>query len=375
MSVLFLFILCIAYVAMIGRFAYGFEKVPEFRSFHRAPATRFCLVIPFRNESQALPNLLACLKELDYPADLTECIFVDDASEDDSVAIIGSFALPFTVSIIANERRTASPKKDAIVTAIEKTGMDWIITTDADCTMGKDWLRAYDGFIQDEQPDFVAAPVGVPGRSDLWHSLQLMEHMALQGATIGGFGIGRPFLCNGANMAYTKQLFRELNGYLGNEDVASGDDVFLLHKAVSARKKTAFLKSKDAIVCTAMAADFDTYVQQRVRWARKSSGYRSRFAKVVAAVVFLGNFMLAVAVLGILRPSRFFGHFDSLAVGYFFAFKCIADYILITKTRRFFGVYTYHFFSASLIYPFVSSFVALRSLFGGYRWKGRRFNR
>jgi hypothetical protein len=32
-------------------------------------------------------------------------------------------------------------------------------------------------------------------------------------------------MCNGANLAYTKTLFQELNGFDGNEKIASGDDI------------------------------------------------------------------------------------------------------------------------------------------------------
>jgi hypothetical protein len=56
---------------------------------------------------------------------------------------------------------------------------------------------------------------------------------ALQGATIGSFGLGLGFMCNGANFAYKKSLFESLGGFAGNKNIASGDDVFLLQKAVT----------------------------------------------------------------------------------------------------------------------------------------------
>ena len=38
-------------------------------------------------------------------------------------------------------------------------------------------------------------------------------------------------LCNGANLAYKKSIFRELNGFEGNSHISSGDDIFLMEKA------------------------------------------------------------------------------------------------------------------------------------------------
>jgi hypothetical protein len=61
------------------------------------------------------------------------------------------------------------------------------------------------------------------------HHFQQLDIASLQGATIGSFGINKGFMCNGANFVY-QILFQELNGFHGNDTIASGDDVFLLQK-------------------------------------------------------------------------------------------------------------------------------------------------
>ena len=61
-------------------------------------------------------------------------------------------------------------------------------------------------------------------------NFQLLDFLSLQAATLGGFGIKKPFLCNGANLAYKKTVFTKLNGFQGNENIASGDDIFLFEK-------------------------------------------------------------------------------------------------------------------------------------------------
>jgi hypothetical protein len=44
------------------------------------------------------------------------------------------------------------------------------------------------------------------------------------------FGIGKGFMCNGANLAYTKLLFEELNGFNGNDKTPVEMMSFLLQK-------------------------------------------------------------------------------------------------------------------------------------------------
>ena len=128
----------------------------------REMKTTFSIVIPFRNEEDQLTALLQSLAELDYPQEDFELILIDDDSTDASVSIIEGFAANHSLplSILNNDRLSASPKKDALATGIAKARFEWIITTDADCILPKMWLNAYDSAIQDQPKlKFVAGPV------------------------------------------------------------------------------------------------------------------------------------------------------------------------------------------------------------------------
>ena len=58
-------------------------------------------------------------------------------------------------------------------------------------------------------------------------------------------------MCNGANLAYEKNAFFEVYGFEGIDDIASGDDMLLMHKIQKiSRIRLAFLKSTNAIVTT-----------------------------------------------------------------------------------------------------------------------------
>ena len=145
------------YCFLIIAFSIGFHLVNDFKPENTTQTQKFTVIIPFRNEEKALPSLLKSIQALKYPHELFEILFVDDASEDDSVNIIKqgldtkssneNFTRP-DVKIIDNNRKTGSPKKDAINAAIAIANFDWIITTDADCSLPKNWLLTFDAFIQ-----------------------------------------------------------------------------------------------------------------------------------------------------------------------------------------------------------------------------------
>jgi len=366
------------YCFIIIAFSIGFHLVDDFELEKITQTSKFTVIIPFRNEERSLPTLLKSIQELDYSKELFEIVFVDDASEDCSVDIISEFInkTPFNttnIHIINNNRKTSSPKKDAINTAIDIAQFDWIITTDADCTVPKNWLQILDAFIQKKNPKLIVAPVTYAINNRFLEQFQLIDFLSLQGSTIGGFGIKKPFLCNGANLCYNKQIFKEVNGFDGNTSIASGDDIFLLEKIYkSYPNKVHYLKSPEAIVKTKPQHTFKKLVNQRIRWAAKSTVYSNPFSKLVSIVVFAMNALLIVLLL-----TSILGHNSWQLLLFLFVLKFLVDIILIFKTATFFKqLYILkHFVLSSLLYPFFIMFVIIVSLKSGYSWKGRQFKK
>ena len=366
---LILGIFFLIYILFIGQLIYGFNRMKRFSKKEFTPKTSFTIVVPFRNEKENLPNLLHSISLLDYPKELVEVILVDDDSDDGWKLEVGSWK--FEIRLIKNIRKTNSPKKDAIEIAIEIAKNDWIITTDADCLVQKDWLIIFDQYIQKNEVEMMASGVCYVPKTGFLSAFQNLDFLSLQGATIGSFGIGKPFMCNGANFAYSKVFFEKLNGFQGNETIASGDDVFLLQKAVSfAPKKVGFLLAKESIVATKPVATWSELFQQRVRWASKSTGYSSVYGKLLALVVFGGNLAWVLSFL-----LWLFGILDQNVYMFLVALKFLIDFILLYKTENFFQLRLQYVLISSLLYPFFSVSVAVYSLFGKYNWKGRNFRK
>jgi len=359
-------VILIAYLLTIGWLIFGFTKINSIEYIGLPPKTSFTIIVPFRNEVKSLPVLLDSFSKLNYPTDLFEVILVDDESEERFQ--ISDFR--FQITTIQNIRTSNSPKKDAIETAMKVTKTDWVITTDADCVVNKNWLLALDNYIQLHHVSMIAGAVTYDGDNSFLHQFQQLDLASLQGATIAGFGIKKGFMCNGANFAYTKSFFQKLHGFEGNNTIASGDDVFLLQKAIARfPEKVAYLKSKNTIVHTKPVNDWKSLFYQRVRWASKTSSYQSAFGKRLGLLVFVGNlsfvYCFCLVVFGLL-PFFF--------LGFYFLLKFGIDAVLIQKANRFLTKRKIRYLLlSSLWYPFFSTAVALYSLFGKYEWKGRRF--
>ncbi|SFZ89423.1 Glycosyltransferase, catalytic subunit of cellulose synthase and poly-beta-1,6-N-acetylglucosamine synthase [Flaviramulus basaltis] len=367
-------IITVIYLLLIGSFVYGFDKVDNFKLDDITPTTRFSIIIPFRNEAENLPSLLKSIEALEYPKSLFEIILVDDDSEDNSVSIIKQFINNYqNISIILNDRKTNSPKKDAITTAIKKAENEWIITTDADCILPKYWLDSFDEYIQKTNTLCIVAPVTYSQQNHFLHRFQLLDILSLQGATIGGFGSNKPFLCNGANFAYKKELFDELNGFEGNNNIASGDDIFFLEKVSKTYpKQLHYLKCEQAIVTTNSQPTWKHLISQRIRWAAKTSAYNNWFGKLTGLTVLLMNSIIIISLL-----LSLMGVFKLKILLYIIIIKFNIDFFLIYKSANFFNQkeVLMSFFFGFIIYPFFSVYVAFISVFSNYKWKGRQFKK
>lgn len=373
-------IITILYLVLIGSFVLGFNKIVDFNLEDLPSKTRFSVIIPFRNEAKNLPVLLKSLEALKYPKHLFEVILVDDDSEDMSVKIIekaidkiSSKENTTQINIIQSNRKTNSPKKDAITSAINKAKFEWIITTDADCILPKYWLESFDEFIQKADTKCISGPVTYHDNNSFLKRFQILDLLSLQGATIGGFGIKQPFLCNGANFCYEKTVFKILNGFEGNDKIASGDDIFLLEKiAKNYPKQLHYLKCEQAIIKTQSQPNWRDLFSQRIRWAAKTSAYNNWFGKLTGLLILLMNaLVITIALLAII------GSFNIKILLYILFIKLNIDFFLIYKSATFYNQKEIlrSFVFAFIIYPFFSCGVAFISVFNGYKWKGRTFKK
>ena len=352
-------------------FTIGFDRLKN-NSQKQNTHTPFSVIIPFRNEAKHLPGLLQSISRLNYDTSLFEILLIDDDSSDASVQIIEAFKSQnpqLSISVVENMRSSNSPKKDAITTAIKHTKLDWIISTDADCILPTDWLNCYSNFIHSHDPNMVVAPVSLKSNTTFLEQFQLIDFLSMQGATIGGFGIQQPFMANGANLAYQKELFIKLNGFENNNTIASGDDVFLLENFIAYQKnKVLFLKDEGALVTTFPVSSWHTLINQRKRWAAKATHFSNSFTKIVGVLVFLANCCMMLSIIASVFNTNFI---------WVFLLKISIDTILIYKTANFYQqkINTISYFKTLIFYPFFTAYIAITSMLTTFEWKDRAFKK
>lgn len=355
-------LLLAGYLFIIFLFIKGWNKIPyfEIKSTINNP-NKISVVVCCKNEARHLPALIEGLKAQSYKK--FEIIWVNDHSTDETLQIINASVRFFEhVQIINSE---ANGKKQALKAGIIAASGDLIVTTDADCLPGEYWLESILNFQQQHSADLIIAPVKFFHGSNLFTRLQQLEFATLVGTGMGAAGAGMPILCNAANMAFTKQAWLDSSADLHEEEI-SGDDVFLLLSIKKRNRKIAVLKSREAMVVTGYKKSLKSFVNQRRRWASKSSKYTDWHILSTGFVVAGVNFLLfALFVLAFFMPGLWFVF---LSV---FIIKFMIDnfFLQFIQPCFLFKLNVLNVLALSLIYPVYVTVVGVSSLI----WKRKKW--
>jgi len=355
------------YALLIIYFYYGWYKLKNYTSHEISNYVPISVVIACRNEEENISHLLECLVAQSYPKDKIEIILVNDHSLDNTENIILNFIKDHSQIRLYYLPENLQGKKKAIEYGISKANSDIIITTDADCTMNKDWLSKLFYYYNDKKPKLLSGPVQLEYENNIFQKFQALEFLSLISSGAGAIGVNRAIMCNAANMLFEKSLYNECNM---KNDHASGDDIFLmLHSKAIDKESIQFIKSRDAVVTSKAAKKLKDFVQQRLRWTSKSAAYRDFDIIFTAILVALTNTVLGVSIIYSLTNLVFF---DVILL---FGIKSLADFILLYSITKFLrsSKLMFFFIPLQIIYPFYIIATALFGLTGNFNWKGRKF--
>ncbi len=327
------------------------------------------IVIAARNEADYIGLCLDSLKQQTYPPDRFEILIVDDDSTDNTSQIVASTHLDnLRLLSVDNRFPEMAAKKRPLSVGIHCARGEWILTTDADCTVPPTWVAS--------MASYMAADTGVViGFSQLtsrsfFGQLQAYDFLALMAAAAGAVGMGIPLAASGQNFAYRKGLFEKIGGFHDIAHRPSGDDVLLLQLLRHAWDgHIAFADDPGAYATTHRPETPSSFWQQRKRWA-SNAAYQLRLNSIFFSyitVVFLTNALIPTAFLISITNGTY-----TLPLICWGA-KVLVDLLVAGK-----GVYTFKRADLLIMFPFweivqipYTILIGLAGTLRGFTWKGR----
>ena len=370
-------VLGVCYVLLMLLYIRGWYKQKVYSlPLNMVPHTFISVIVPARNEAHRIGPCIQSLLAQNYPQHLLQIIVVDDHSTDGTAALVKGFNSPLVTCIALADyldvvdANFVAYKKLALQTGIQQSKGELIFTTDADCILPPHHLQHLAAHYQSQQAVFIAAPVKyLPGRGVL-HLFQALDFMSMQGISIAALQMDLGNMCNGANLAFSKQAFFAVNGYRQTEHLASGDDYFLMWKMKQAYpNKLSYLLHPEVIVQTPAAPNWHAFLQQRIRWASKSAKYNDVPLNSILILVYLLNCSLVLLfVLALLGANAW----PILLV--LLGSKVAIELVFLWPVAQFFSSTQLLIFFPFLqplhiVYIVLTGFLGF---FGTYTWKGRR---
>lgn len=343
-----------------------FEKVDSRKS---TTTPSVSVVIPYRNEMANLKSLLESLLAQNYPKDHLEIVLVNDHSTDSSSTIVEEFAARFPNIRNLKLAEGATGKKKALALGIQGSTYDLIVTTDADCIHSKEWISSVASCFSSDKVVMALGGVRIDSSSGLFAKMQALEFTSLIGTTASTLFYQQPTMCNGANLAFRKKGFREVGGYDGNYEIASGDDEFLMRK-MHARfpNGIVFMSNQQSVVTTQPSMSLKSFIHQRIRWAGKWKYNSSVGAKLLAVFVLL--FQLSYVLLPIAGICHWI---TSERVYFLMVVKLALEFMLLYPVTFFLQIRWrwIPFLILQVVYPFYVIAVGLLAQRQVVSWKDR----
>lgn len=331
------------------------------------------IVVSFKNEEKNLKPFISEITKQHYPKDKFELIMIDDCSDDQSYNLAEHQLSNSDITYQLHQQTSHKGKKHNLGFAIQKSNGEIIVTTDADVLYrNPNWLSTINTYFSNQKTDLLIMPIDYIDSKTILGTFQILENIALTAYTIGFSGINKPFLCNGANLAFTKNSFHAVNGYQSHSHISSGEDVFLLEDIKKLKdSEIRYGLSKELIVYTNTQNTLKDLFNQRVRWAYKAKYNSNTINSSLGLLIILSNLIFLAWFVALVKQSVFIPYLSIFALA-----KVFFDFLLLflassflNRTRILVGLV---FFES--IYWLYALIIGTCSLFWKPNWKGKRIS-
>ncbi|PKP03210.1 MAG: hypothetical protein CVU11_09170 [Bacteroidetes bacterium HGW-Bacteroidetes-6] len=249
----------------------------------------YSVIIAARNEEQ---NIAGCLNSILLQSLPPESIVVvSDHSTDSTEKQVMEFVdkYPAVRLVLCDDNHTGKRAAIAFALRFMRTTLV-VLTTDADCVVGKDWAKEMLESITPEMR-LCTGPVVIGEAKGLLSQLQYSELFFLVAGGAAISVIGKTIQVSGANMSFYRNDYLAFfeSGY--GEHFGSGDDVFFMQflQKKYGRRSVRFCNKPNVLVETRPEPDTNSWLKQRLRWVLKARGYRNRYSFIYGTLLLLAN--------------------------------------------------------------------------------------
>jgi glycosyltransferase involved in cell wall biosynthesis len=278
MQFIFYAFLCFSFIQLcfyLGVFrAFSFAKKPTANQ-HKSNIP-VSLIICARNEAENLTEFLPFFINQEYQN--FELVLINDASNDETLEVIECFKKehPTKISIvdvIPNEQFWRN-KKYALSLGIKAAKHEHLLFSDADCKpVSKFWISEMASKFTQEK-SIILGYGAYEKRDNSWlNKLIRFETLFTAIQYFSYAKVGLPYMGVGRNLAYTKSLFFQSNGFSNHMHIRSGDDDLFVNKNAT-NQNISLCYFKDSFTLSKPKTMFKEWIHQKRRHTTTAKFYK-----------------------------------------------------------------------------------------------------
>ena len=249
-------------------------------------------IVCYHNESENIDQSISSLNGQSY--DNLELVLVDDLSSDNTYNLLNE--LSGHNSIVVQNDKAHNGKKLALTKGINTASQNWLLLTDADCIVPRDWATTMAQYTKDHKIILGFAPlhksntfVGKFARYETYYTALQYLSFALA---------GHPYMGVGRNLMYHRSIFDKAGGFSSHTDIASGDDDLLINYAANSVNTTVCL-NPDSFVYSPGKETLRSFIRQKTRHVSSAHRYRwlDKVLLALSSIAQIGLYISAFILL------------------------------------------------------------------------------
>ncbi|WP_430409765.1 glycosyltransferase [Kordia sp.] len=268
----FIAIAAIQVIYFIVFSVFAFAKIKRSKEQYDIPVS---VIICAKNEAENLEKLIPELLQQSYKK--FEIVLINDASSDETLAIMERFQKEHDhIKIVDVENNEAfwGNKKYALTLGIKAATHNYLLFTDADCKpLSKHWITEMSQRFSSSKKIVIGYGAYAKKKYSLLNLLIRFETVMAAVQAFSYAKIGIPYTAVGRNLAYHRDEFYGVSGFVNHMKIRSGDDDLFIKDAAT-RKNTAICFSKNSFTVSQAKTSFLSWFRQKRRHVSTSSHYK-----------------------------------------------------------------------------------------------------
>ncbi|OIQ16263.1 MAG: glycosyl transferase family 2 [Flavobacterium sp. MedPE-SWcel] len=229
------------YLGVFGKFSFAKSQTTTSK---KIPVS---VIVCAKNEAEKVTELVPLLAAQNY-SDF-EIVLIDNASSDGTLDIFEKFEQTYkNIKLVTVENNEAfwGNKKYALTLGIKAASKEYLLFTDADCLpTSKDWIAQMSSQFTLNKTITLGYSSYEKIKNSFLNKIIRFDAVLIATQYFAWAKSGHPYTGNGRNLAYKKEEFFKVNGYIDHMNIRIGEDSLFINQTAN-KENTAICFTPDS---------------------------------------------------------------------------------------------------------------------------------